>query len=240
MQEMIALVASVVIGAVILLILALIQWRGQHASIDAAQFASAKSGMLDLVNVFEDDLTNLGAGLSVADMEDGLSGTTPNVGGFTGSFGSVAFDTSSTSSPRTIQFYAWADTSTTANALATSTNVITYSWDNTGETVLVLDPASGTYVSRPTLILRRTVDGNPAGESLDTITEITIDLFNAAGMTTGSLADVRTLEVTVKAVSPLGGGESGMIDTEAGLAPTVSETRWHKTIRPPNLGRKSS
>ena len=238
MQEMIALVASVVIGAVILLILALIQWKGQHSSIDAAQFASAKSGMLDLVNVFEDDLTNLGAGLSVADMENGLTGATANVGGFTGPFGSFAFDTSS--STRTVTFYAWADTSTTANALSTATNVIQYSWKTTGETVLVLDPATNTYSSEPTYRLLRSVDGNPAGESLDTITEITIDLFDASGAATGSLADVRTLEVTVKAVSPLGGGESGMVDTEAGLAPTVSETRWHKTIRPPNLGRKSS
>lgn len=243
MQEMIALVASVVIGVVIILILALVQWRGQHTSIDAAQFTTAKTGMLDLVEVMEDDVTNLGSGLAVPDMRNtspvpaGYDGSSfvSNQGGFTAS--SAAFDTSSTT--RTVEFYALADTTTIADPLATATNTIRYSWTATGDVVQVLDPATNTYVPRPTYLLTRTVDGATAGQSMDTLTEVTFDLFDASGASTGTLADVRQVEVTLRAVSPLGGGTLGMVDTEAGVAPAVSETRWHKTFRPPNLGRKT-
>ena len=243
MQEMIGLVASVVIGAILLLLLAVIQWRGQHTSIDAAQFASAKVGMLDLAELLEEDLTNLGAGLAVADMRNtgGAADVTPNQGGFTGA--SYAFDTTGTGGVRRIEFYSWADTSSSvANPLTTvaSPYVVRYEWRATGETVQVFQASTNTYVSRPTYLVRRFVNGTAAGESMDTMTRLRFDLFDASNTATSTLQNVRTVEVSLRAVSPLGGGDPGMVDTEVGLAPAVSETRWHKTFRPPNLGRKSS
>ena len=247
MQEMIGIVASVVIGAVILLAVALIQWRGQHTAIDATQFVAAKTGVLDFARVVEEDVSNLGAGMAVPDMLN----TTPipagysswsfvaNQGGFTAS--SAAFDT--TSATRTVEFYSWApsDPTTTdiANPLATSTYTVRYEWAATGNTVLVLNPNTGGYVATPTYLIERYVNGAKTSESVDTVTQLRFDLFNEAGASTGTLASVRQIEVTLMAVSPLGGGEAGMIDGEAGVAPAVSESRWNKMFRPPNLARKS-
>lgn len=243
MQEMIALVASVIIGAVILLAVALIQWRGQHTSIDATQFVAAKTGVLDFARVIEEDVSNLGAGLTVPDMHNqanppGYTGSTANQGGFTTS--SAAFDT--TSATRTVEFYSWApnDPTTTdiPSPLATTTYTVRYEWTATGNTVLVFNPNTGGYVSTPTYLIERYVDGTKTGESVDTVTQLRFDLFDAAGNPTNVLANVRQLEVTLMAVSPLGGGEAGMIDTEAGVAPAVSESRWNKMFRPPNLARR--
>jgi len=244
MQEMIGIVASVVIGAVILLAVALIQWRGQHTSIDATQFVAAKTGVLDFARVVEEDVSNLGAGLTVPDMLNqtnptGYTGSTANQGGFTTT--SAAFDTSSAT--RTVEFYSWAPadpiTTDIASPLATSTYTIRYQWAATGNTVLVLNPNTGGYVTTPTYLIERYVDGAKTGESVNTITQLRFDLFNATGATTATLADVRQIEVTLMAVSPLGGGQAGMIDTEAGVAPAVSESRWNKMFRPANLARTS-
>lgn len=243
MQEMIGIVASVVIGAVILLAVALIQWRGQHTSIDATQFVAAKTGVLDFARVVEEDVSNLGAGLTVPDMLNqpnppGYTGTTANLGGFTTS--SAAFDT--TSSTRTVEFYSWApnDPTTTdiPSPLATSTYTVRYEWTATGNTVLVLNPNTGGYDTTPTYLIERYVDNAKTGESVNTVTEFRFDLFDAAGNATNALANVRQIEVTLMAVSPLGGGQAGMIDDEAGVAPAVSESRWNKMFRPSNLARK--
>ena len=230
---MIALVASVIIAAVIILAVALVQWRGQHTSIDATQFATAKNGVLEFADIVEQDVSNLGAGLSVADMK---ANAASNQGGFTAS--SVAFDT--LGSPRTVEFYSWADTTADfANPLATGSYTVRYEWAATGNTVLVLHPPTNTYVSVPTYQIDRYVDGTKVSESIDTVTQFRFDLFDASGASTAALSDVRQVEVTLAAVSPTGGGQAGMIDPDASAVPAVSESRWNKVFRPANLGRKT-
>ena len=246
MQEMIALVASVVIGAVIILAVALVQWRGQHTSIDATQFVTAKSGVLDFAEIMEEDISNLGAGLSAAAMTGGSVG---NAGGFVG--GNAAFDTSSSSTIRRVEFYTWADTTadfsdTPPAPPAYPVNYqpyrVRYQWTVTG-TARTLDPTTNAYDTVPTYLVERFVnDGSgyvKSGESVNTVTLLRFDLFDIGGtpVTPAKRENTRQIEVTLMAVSPLGGGTDGMIDTEAGVAPAVSESRWNKVFRPPNLAR---
>lgn len=241
---MIALVASVVIAAVIVLAVGLIQWRGQHTSIDATQFVTAKSGVLDFAEVIEEDISNLGAGLSAADMHSGAAG---NLLGF-----GAAFDTSSAT--RIVEFYTWADTTADfsdappappAYPVNFEPYKVKYEWTTTGETVRAYDPNTNTYATVPTYLVERYVDDGTGyvkdGESVDTITQLRFDLFDIDGdpVIPANRADARQIEVTLMAVSPLGGGTAGMIDEEAGAAPAVSESRWNKMFRPPNLARKS-
>ena len=227
MQEMIALVASVIIAGVLLLALFVSQWRIQHTSIDATQYSAAKQGMLDLADTLEEDLSNLGAGIPQATMT-----TTSAI---------QAFDT--TGGTREFRFYSRprslvADTLANFGAnprTANTAHLISYQWAATGETVRVFRPATNTFVSVPTYRITRRVNGSAAGESLDTITRIRFDLFDASGTPTGAGTGVRTLVVSLRAVSPLGGGGADVEFEDA--SPHISETRWHKRFRPANLGR---
>ena len=245
MQEMIALVASVIIAGVIVLAVALIQWRGQHTSIDATQFVTAKSGVLDFAEIVEEDMSNLGAGLSAAAMTGGSAG---NAGGFVG--GAAAFDTSSAT--RRVEFYTWADTTADfsdsppappAYPVNYQPYRVRYQWTATGNTARTLDPTTNTYDTVPTYLVERFVNAGSgyvkAGESVNTVTLLRFDLFDIGGtpVTPANRASARQIEVTLMAVSPLGGGSDGMIDAEAGVAPAVSESRWNKVFRPPNLAR---
>ena len=54
MQELIGQIAAAVIGGTIILILAVIAWRGQNHAISATQYSAAKEGILDFAEVIED------------------------------------------------------------------------------------------------------------------------------------------------------------------------------------------
>ena len=241
MQEMIGLLASAIIGATIILILAVIAWRGQHHTIAATQYSAAKEGTLDFAEVIEEDISNLGAGLSSNTLADPTN-TNPNYDGGFYIGGGAPFD-----STGHLTFATWEDrtTETSANfCVDDDVVVVRYEWTQTG-TVQVLDGLTNTFVTKDTYIIRREIDGTPSGESVDTLTDIKFEFFRADGQkinlhdnpTQGNL--VRTVRVRLKAVSPLGGGD--FVDpNDPSYRQQIDETRWSRTIRPINLARVSN
>ena len=70
LQELIVHIAATMIAGVIILILAVVAWRGQHHSVSSEQYSAAKRGVLDLVQVFEEDFSNMGAGRTNATLKN--------------------------------------------------------------------------------------------------------------------------------------------------------------------------
>lgn len=242
MQELIGIIASVVIGATIILVLAVISWRGNNHATSATQFSAAKEGMLDLAEFLEEDLSNMGAGQSSATMR-------ANAGGFAGI---NSFD--STSTPAYLQFYSWHDrddtiSNTALNPSADYNRQVRYEWEQTG-TVQVFDPDVNDYVDTPTFMIERFVSSgggafDPAGSSIDTLTEIEFTFMDVDGdtldisapATLATLRDVRTIGVAITAVSPLGGGTGFRDAGDPAQRSEIDQTRWTRVIRPPNLIR---
>lgn len=234
MQEWIGHIAAAVIGATLLLVLAVLSWRGQHHTITATQYSAAKESALDFAEVIDEDLSNMGAGLRNNTIH---SPSPPYAGAFYTGGPEAAFDTSSTI--RSIHFCSWTDRTATINPLVDTCNRVAYTWQQIG-TVQVQSPTTGTFVTVPTYLIERLVNGNPAGQSTGTVTEVRFDLYNASGASTGTLADVRAIEVTLKAVSPLGGGKGIVSNDDPNLKYQIDETRWSRMIRPLNLARISN
>lgn len=238
MQELIGQIAATVIGGVIILILAVIAWRGQNHATSAVQYSAGKEGILDFAQVMEEDLSNMGAGLKNATLAD-----SSKHGGFADA---TAFDTSST--VREFRFYSWTDRLTDDNyATDTDAVLVRYQWSQTG-TVQVLNPLTQVLETKPTYIIERAVDSGagfePAGSSIETLTEVSFDFFDEFGNpenvgTAAGMRDVRAMDVTLRAVTPLGGG-TGFVDaSDPAQRGEIEETRWNRVIRPHNLTRAS-
>ncbi|MEM1043945.1 MAG: hypothetical protein AAGI91_15125 [Bacteroidota bacterium] len=246
MQELIAIIASTVIGVTVILILAVIAWRGQNHTTSSAQYSAAKAGLLSFAEVVEEDFGNMGAGQSSASMRTGF-------GGFTGlsSFDSTVTATDSAS----FEFYSWTDRDASVGHVALDPNTdyerrIRYTWSETGS-ARVFDYATNAFVTTPTYVIRRFVaDGPgasfvPAGSSIDTLTEIEFEFFNVnggpvnvAGATSAdTLRSVRAIEIALAAVSPLGGGTGYADGSDPAQRGKIDQTRWVRRFRPPNLIR---
>lgn len=237
MQELIGQIAATVIGGTIILILAVIAWRGQNHAISSTQYSAAKEGILDFAEVIEEDLSNMGAGVTNATLRN-------NQGGFADA---SAFSLSSTTND--FRFYSWAvrgdnDNHTTdADAV-----VVRYEWEPTG-TVQVFNPATQAFEPKTTYMIERAVDSgggfDDAGSSIDTLTEIEFAFLDDAGnpvdveANPAQMRDVRAVDVTLKAVSPLGGGTGYLDPNDPAQRGEIEETRWTRLIRPPNLTRAS-
>ncbi len=242
MQELIAIIASTVIGATIILMLAVIAWRGQNHTTSSVQYSAAKSGVLDFAEVIEEDLGNMGAGQSNAFMR-------ANYGGFTSL---SSYD--STATPGYLEFYSWTDRNASVSNAALNPSVdynrrVRYEWSEVG-TAQVFDYTTRDFVAKPTFIIRRFVDDgsgslDPAGSSIDTLTEIVFRFYNIDGIavdinapaTTAELHSVRAIEVALAAASPLGGG-TGFVDaSDIAQRGDIDQARWVRRFRPPNLIR---
>jgi hypothetical protein len=235
MQELIGHIAAAVLGGLLLLLLATLLWRGEQTRISAAQYTTAKTGVLDFVRVLEEDLSNLGAGLPNAVLHDSSSTDDYRGGFFVGN--GAAFDTAST--PRVLRFCSWTDRAADIDPDSTycnTTTAVEYRWQSSG-TAQVKDPGTNTYTTVPTYLVERFVGGTKTGESVDTVTEFRLDLFDAGEAATSVLENVRALRVSVRAVSPLGGGEGYVETDDPDLEYQLDQTRWSRTIRPPNLTR---
>lgn len=230
MQEWIGHIAAALIGGMILLILAVIGWRGQHHSTSATQYTAAKGGILDIVQVLEEDLSNMGAGLTNNTIH---SPSPPYAGAFYTDEG-APFDT--TSATRIIRFCTWTDRATPLPDPTMDTCVrVRYEWSQTG-TVQIKTPA-GPYATVPAYKIERFVNGTKNGESADVYTQVQFDLFDENDTPTGDPAAARAVLVSLRAVSPLGGGEGYNSDEDPALRYQVDQTRWSRMIRPLNLAR---
>jgi len=63
MQFIIDHITGVVIAAIVVMIIAVTQFRSSESSIGAAQYAAAKTRMLDVAQYVEQDFTNIGSGV---------------------------------------------------------------------------------------------------------------------------------------------------------------------------------
>ena len=237
MQELIGNIAATIIAGVILLILAVVAWSGQHHSVSSEQYSAAKQGVLDLVQVFEEDFSNMGAGRTNV--------TLKNPAGYGAFFSASSFNV--TAAPFSVRFYAWTDRSTSIDPEVDYTNNVEYRWDATG-TTQIYDPPTNTYVTVHTYTIERFVNGTANGSSIDTITDVSISLYNSSGteLTPAAINDdasllnqVYAVQISIRAVSPLGGGQGYRDENDAALRHEVEETRWSRTFRPVNLARVS-
>ena len=245
MQEFIGHIAATVIGATLLLILAVIAWRGQHASTSTVQYAAAKETLLDMAEFMEEDLSNMGAGLSNGTITE--TAATAAADSYEGAFfkgnlhinSTAYFDTTSTT--RFLRFCSWTNRTTDINPSANTCDLIEYVWTQQG-TVQVRTPAN-TLVTKPAYKLRRYVNGTLRGESFDTITQIHLTFLDAQRNPLALIANpaqgrnVRSITVRLLSVSPLGGGKGYVSTQDPALRYQIDETRWTRTIRPPNLSR---
>ncbi|MCH7639521.1 MAG: hypothetical protein IH855_08680 [Bacteroidetes bacterium] len=237
MQELIGHIAATMIAGVIILILAVVAWRGQHHSVSSEQYSAAKQGVLDLVQVFEEDFSNMGAGRTNATLKSPT--------GYGAFFSASSFNV--TAAPYSVRFYAWTDRTTAIDPEVDYTNNVEYRWDATG-TTRIYDPVTNTYVTIPTYTIERFVNGIANGSSIDSITDVSITLYNSSGTEitpTDITADplllnqVYAVQISIRAVSPLGGGQGYRDQNDAALRYEVEETRWSRMFRPVNLARVS-
>jgi Tfp pilus assembly protein PilE len=119
MQFMLDHIAGVVIAAIVVMIIAVTQFRGSEVSIEATQYAAAKTRMLDVAQFIEQDFSNIGSGVRPA------------------SSAIQVLDTTST--PREFRFLA-----RTSQADPDS-HVVAYRWSATGTTVLANNVTVPTY-----------------------------------------------------------------------------------------------
>lgn len=244
MQEMIGIIASVVVGATIILVIAVISWRGQSHATSAVQYSAAKAGILDFAEAMEEDLSNMGAGQSNAFLRAATNfGAFPDADSYQPEASPTAY----------LQFYSWFDrdntwSNTALNTSADYFNQVRYEWRETG-TIHTFDPTSNAYVPDTTYVVERLVSSGggaftTAGSSIDTLTEIEFTFRDIDGnevdittpATASDLQSVRSIEVTLVAVSPLGGGTNVDANDPARRG-EVDQTRWTRVIRPPNLIR---
>lgn len=226
MQALFDHLAAVVIGATVLLIIAFTQFRGQEAAVEGVQYYAAKLQMVNFVRQLQTDLNGMGAGVSNAQIEAGaalqaylVSGDTTNVFAFRTYADSASF------------------------AAKTTTDVVCYAREPTGDTVYVLDPATAAYVPKEAFQVIRRLNPTSAGScsggtvtaaSMSSLTAFHIELRKDDGTTTSTFSEVRQLAVHVRAVSPLGGGRTAHL---GGMRQHVDETRWDTVLRPRNLAR---
>ena len=238
MQEMIAYTAVAIIAAVLLLTLALVSWRGQQGSIDAAQYEAATQGALDFVQFLDRDLANLGAGLSDAYVAN--SGAV------------ITFDSTKPTTPTPNTLVEFWTQATAAQVTAWDSVRVRYQWALTG-TAQVLNPTTGTYDIAPTYIVERfewncsdspcpsTPNWQPRGQSVGTLTEFDLTFFDIVGDTLENpMASnaVREVRVAFRVVSPLGGGSSSVPGRKATLSTSTKRGGTESSIQ--SISREDS
>lgn len=219
---------AVLIGGIVLLIIAFIQFRGQEAAVGSVQYYAAKSQMVDFVRQLQVDVNSIGAGVPNAQIELGQALVGHTVSG----------DTTDVFAFRT-----YADSSNFPTKGAT--DVVCYHREPTGEIVHVWDPGTATYVPKPTFrIVRRLNPSSPGtcaggtviGSSLSTLTEFSLELRREDGTATNTFSEARQVYAHVRGVTPLGGGKTAH---QGGMRQHIDETRWNGLFRPPNMTRYS-
>jgi hypothetical protein len=242
--------AATVIGGTVILLLAVLAFRGQETAIDSTQYATAKTRVIDWARMVEQDLNNVGSGLKGADITNGeafeftdFEGT----GVFSFRIAAAAFASSSDASVTGVG----RDGHYAAIGPAGGTRLVCYEREMTGTTVQVLDeddPAPGDQYETVELfrIVRKEApesvpgsasncEGRPVlAQSSPTLTQFQILLRAAPGVPAAADADVREVEVRMRMVSPLGGGRTEAV---GGMKQHIDQTRWGRVFRPANLGR---
>lgn len=191
-------VVSLVVGVVLFLMFS-VQQRGQEASMDATQYRAAKQGMLNLVEMVEQDFKNVGsymywdenASRFVAETSEPPNETAIRSDG-------VEREEVENGYHYTFEFHAQVD-STRPPA------VVRYEWMPMDRVVTL---ENGT--ERELYRVERYVDGDLSGTSENMVTSMDVELrpdTTGAANTIFNPEDTRQIDVSITAVSPLGRGK---------------------------------
>lgn len=238
--------AATVIGGTILLILAVISFRGQEAAVDSTQYATAKSRTVDWARMVEQDLNNLGSGLRGTEITGGRAFQTTDFAG-TGVFSFRLSPAAMASSDDPSVAGVAREAHYATIGPDAGTRLVCYEREMTGTLVQVLDPddpAPGDQYETVELfrVVRKEAPEtatNCSGsavraQSSPTLTQFQVLLRAAPGVPAATPADVREVEVRMRMVSPLGGGRTEAL---GGMRQHIDQTRWGRIFRPVNLQR---
>jgi len=183
MHAIIDHIAAVIIGATILLVLAVMSLKTQDGTIEALQVNLGKSELRQLIDQIEQDFNNMGSGMTYPN-EDYANRTIRTFG--------------TASGWTTLTFYGLQDD----DAATPDTVLVTYRWRQNGTAVL----ADGTTTVDLTEVQRVMPSGTT--DSYHNVTGFTITLTDKtfATVPTGSanLHDARYLDIDLSMISPLG------------------------------------
>ena len=183
MQSHFDYLTALLIGGGVLLALAFTFATGQKSAGDATRFAAARSSLTAIVDVFGQDLSNVGAGVTTGHRLDVPVGTAPT----------TQFEFSGTVGPTETAVvervrYQTVRRGTVAVVVAGARQTVpAYEVQR-----LILNPATGLY--------------SPSGASVPTVTEFSVSLRDAAGATVTDAALARQVAVRIAIASPLGQG----------------------------------
>ena len=200
MQFILDHISSTIVGGVVLLVLIVTTARNQDAQVDAIRYYSGRLNMVQLTEMLERDLRNLG------------SGVPPGIDEI------IAYDWSA-STPY-IEFYTQEDTIAGLPARR-----VRYELQKTR---VMYSQESGRVdsVQCYELIRRKWVAGSfvDDGRSMDTLTDISIDLLDVALQPiTSNFDQTRFIQVDLEAIPPLGQERS------------LKRFRWRNRYHPINL-----
>jgi hypothetical protein len=209
-QQMILLVAAAVIAGIALFVLASIQERGQEAAVDAVQYAAAKEDLHNVVDMMERDLRNMGASMyfDAGGCNCWVGASLDPINVLEGTW----YDSSAVTGGTwyRLKFYTQTDS-------LTPPDTVRYVWRPA--------PGAGTVTLRDGTVrtiqrLERYQGGALTGWS-DDITLLRVRLRQPETQPTLiNLSDARTIDVTLRTMSPLGMGD------------VIEETRFDATYRP--------
>jgi hypothetical protein len=162
--------------------------RSQDASLDSTQYRAVKTIAVDVVEMIETDMTNLGS------QHPGALGgnlyTLP--GGMP--FGLVTVP-DTTGPVRTFRFFA-------QTQRGAPPSIVRYRWSPVDSVTL----SSG--VTRPIFDFIRTVDGAEDGRSTGILTHLSFNLLEAPGNSITNVENTRQIFVELRAVPPFGEGRT--------------------------------
>ena len=196
MQLILDNINAVMVGGVVLLILGAMTLSGQEAQIDGARFYASRVHASQLTQILERDMRNIGMGVDTSQAK---------IIAFQWDKGAKAFEF------RTV-------VDTTASA---PTRQVKYELIKTKLLVSNKDSVQCYQLNRYTF------SGGayqPDGQSIDTITDLDIELIDESGLAVSSdLKKTRFINVSLAAVSPLGEDAA------------IGRFRWRTRFRPINL-----
>lgn len=196
-------IGAVLILGVLALMILIANRSNQDIQVESAQYYSGRTNMMSLIEIIEHDFRNLGAGVDASSP--------------------MILDYKWEPSDKYIEFISMVDTS-----VAAIPDSIKYALIPTKTIDIVLDDSLQSVQCYE--LQRQIYDGTTyvyGGSSIDTITELNIDLFQAGGIpSTSDLDKVRQITVKLTALSPLGVGS------------VIQQHRWETSFRPFNLGLK--
>ena len=196
MQLILDNINAVMVGGVVLLIMAAMSLNTSEVQIDGARYYAGRLHSSELTQILERDIRNIGMGVDTSQAKI------------------ISYEWTKTN--RVFEFRSVADTTHTA-----PTRQVKYELVPSKVLITDTDSVQCYQLNRYTM---HSGSYMIDGQSLDTITDLNIQLLESDGSAVGSdLKETRFVDVSLAAISPLGEDAA------------VRRFRWHTRFRPINL-----